>query len=67
MSNETPEKQFIAFQNADQVNERLKGIDLAKLADAHGRHEGGCYKFDSLGLQLFVNSLLRETFYEKKD
>jgi hypothetical protein len=55
---------FIVFEDADKVNERLKSVDLNVLAEKRARRENSLYVLDSIGLQLFVSDLLRETFYK---
>jgi hypothetical protein len=55
---------FITFENMEQVNERLKSVDLNKLTENLSRTEYGLYVFDSIGLQLFVSEILRQTFYK---
>jgi hypothetical protein len=59
------EPTFIKFDSVEAVNEHLKNVDLNKLAANHFRKlpEGG-FQCDTLAIQLFVGSLLRETFYK---
>lgn len=63
----TMDNQFVVFQNAEQLNQHMKGINLNELAENRGKLDGNTFKFDSIGLQLFVSDLLQVIFLKQND
>lgn len=59
------EKQFVHFENVDQVNQHLNSIDTNKLAEQYLRRtEGGNFQGDSIAIGLLINALLHQVFYK---
>lgn len=57
------------FENLAQLNEHLNSVNLNEIVEAQRVKitNDGIYHFDSLGLQLFVNAVLKAVMLEEGD